>query len=156
MENDQINSVVKEYAQKTTRPEDVAFMADLLEKSIQNWIKEYSSMGFYKEEDYTISDIMLFANSKDKVLIFVEALLKDSDDGEVKLIAGRLHEEDDKWHFRYSGMPSFYYEYRENLRKGKKFTHEEIMSRTIDQLVDDGLVNFFGHISQDYLSKKWF
>ncbi len=150
-----MNKIVEEYAYQTTRPDDVAFMAELLENAIRFWIEEYSSMGFYKEEDYKISDVMLFAHTKDKVLIFVHALLKDSNDGEVKLIAGRL-KEDDRWYFQYAGMPTFYYEYNEELRSSKAFTHEELMALTVDKLVEDGLVNALGHVSQDYLCNKWF
>lgn len=150
-----INEIVTEYADKTTKQEHVDHMKTLLEEAIQEWILNFSSMGFYKEEDYKISDIMLFGKEKDKVLLFVYALLKDSDDGEAKLLTGQL-EDDNNWHFRNGGLPNFYFEYVEELRKGQKFTELEIMARTIDNLVEDGLVTFYNDISQDYIANKWF
>lgn len=155
MEDYKINSIVKEYAEKTVDPDDAAYMKELLRAEIESWIENYSNMGFYKEEKIHVSDIMLFAESKDKALLLVHALLNDSNDAEAKLIAAKLGE-DDKWTFRYSGMPTFYYEYREDLRKGKKFTDVEIIARTVDKLVEDGLVTYYNQISQDYLKNKWY
>lgn len=155
MEKYTVNETVQEYSDKTVDKEDAKIMKGMLRDEIQHWIENYSSMGFYKEEDFIISDIMLFAVTKDKVLLIVYALLKDSDDAEAKLISAKLGD-DDKWSFRYAGLPTFYYEYREDLRKGQKFTENEILARTVDHLVDDGLVNVFGHVSQDYLQNKWF
>jgi hypothetical protein len=155
MDTYKINEVVEEYATKTVDKEDAEYMKELLKSEINNWIENYSSMGFYKEEAFIISDIMLFAASKDKVILIVHALLKDTNDGEAKVISAKLND-DDKWEFRYVGLPTFYYEYNEELRAGKKFTEHEILVRTIDHLVKDGLVNVFGHISQDYLQNKWF
>lgn len=153
MKEYKMNSVVEEYVSATTDPEDIKAMKDLLTEAIEFWKSEYSSMGFYKEEDFIISDLMIFGKDKDKVLLFVHALLKDTDDGEVKLLTGKL--EDDEWKFYYAGKPTFYYEYSEELRKGQKFTHHEIMVRTIDQLVEDGLVTFYDAISQSYIKDKW-
>jgi len=150
-----INEIVNEYASKTVDPDDAAFMKQLLSDEIDNWIANYSNMGFYKEEAIHISDIMLFAESKDKALLLVHALLEDSNDAEAKLIAAHLGD-DDKWTFRYSGMPTFYYEYSEELRKGQQFTDLEIIARTVDQLVEDGLVTSYGQISQAYLKGKWY
>lgn len=150
-----INPIVLKYVEQTTKSENVAHMKELVQAAIEDWIENYSSMGFYKEEDYTISDIMLFGKDKDKVLLFVHALLKDSNDGEVKLLTGEL-KDDDKWHFRHGGLPNFYYEYVEDLRKGQKFTDLEILARAIDNLVADGLVTFYDEVSQDYIATKWF
>ncbi len=150
-----MNSVVQEYVDKTVDKNDAEYMKSLLRTEIDYWIENYSSMGFYKEEDFIISDIMLFAVSKDKVLLIIHSLLKDSPDGEAKVISAKLNN-DDKWEFRYAGLPTFYYEYNEQLRKGQQFTEYEILVRTVDHLVEDGLVNMFGHISQDYLKNKWF
>ena len=147
--------IIREYADKTTRPEDVKEMKKILNATIDDWIEEYSGMGFYKEEDYEISDIMLFGKDKDKVLLFVHALLKDSEDGEVKLITAEL-KDDDEWHFRNGGLPNFYYEYREDLREGKKFTTDELLNRTFSQLSEDGLITDYNEISQDYIKNKWF
>jgi len=141
--------------EKTTDPADIELMKKILEDNIADWVKEYSGMGYYKEEDYTISDMMVFGKDKDKVLIIIHSLLADSKDGEAKLIAGKL-QSDDTWDFRFTGMPSFYYEYNDELRKGMAFTEAEILSRTIDNLVEDGLVTFYDEISQDYIKNKWF
>ena len=150
-----LNSTVSEYVEKTVDKDDALYMKELLKKEIALWIENYSSMGFYKEEEFHISDIMLFAVTKDKVLLIVYSLLKDSEDGEAKLISANLNHESDKWEFRYTGLPTFYYEYNEELREGIKFTEYEILVRTVDHLVEDGLVNFFGNISQSYLQNKW-
>ena len=155
MEKYTVNETVQEYSDKTVDKEDAAVMKSMLNDEIQLWIETYSSMGFYKEENFIISDIMLFAVTKDKVLLIVYALHKDSNDAEAKLISAKLGD-DDKWAFRYAGHPTFYYEYNEELRKGLKFTENEVLARTVDHLVEDGLVNTFGHISQDYLQNKWF
>lgn len=150
-----INDLVADYTDKTTDKQDVDFMKKLLKNEIDFWIENYSSMGFYKEEDFIISDIMIFSKNKDKALLFVYSLLSESNDGEGKLISAKLNK-NDKWEFRYSGLPTFYYEYDEELRKGNKFTENEILVRTIDHIIEDGLINTFGHISQDYIQTKWF
>ena len=155
MTKNTINKIVQEYVEKTTKSEDVELMKKILQDNISDWIVEYSNMGFYKEENYSISDIMIFGKDKDKVLLLVSALLIDSDDGEVKLLAGKLND-NDTWDFRFTGMPSFYYEYNEELRKGEKFTDQEIISRTIDKMIEDGLVTFYDEVSQDYIKNKWF
>ena len=155
MTKNNLNKIVLEYVEKTTDPEDLEMMKKILEDNISDWIANYSSMGFYKEENYTISDVMIFGKDKDKVLLIVYSLLADSDDGEAKLLTGKLNDKD-TWDFRFTGMPSFYYEYNEELRKGQKFTDQEILMRTIDKLVEDGLVTFYDEISQDYIKNKWF
>ena len=155
MNRETINKTVLEYVEKTTVKTDVELMKKILQDNISDWITEYSNMGFYKEENYSISDMMIFGKNKDKVLLIVYTLLADSDDGEAKLLAGHLNDED-TWDFRFSGMPSFYYEYNEELRKGVKFSEKEILSRTIDNLVEDGLVTFYDEVSQDYINNKWF
>jgi len=151
----ELNNIVKEYVEKTTEHEDVEIMKKILRDNISDWVSEYSNMGFYEEEDYTISDMMIFGKDKDKVLLIVYALLKDSDDAEAKLLTGKLNKKDN-WEFRFTGMPSFYYEYSEELRKGNKFTEEEVMTLTIANLVEDGLVTFYHEVSQDYIKNKWF
>ena len=98
---------------------------------------------------------MIFGKDKDKVLLIVYAMLADSDDAEAKLIAGRL-KDNDTWDFRFTGMPIFYYEYNQALRKSKKFTETEVLSWTVKNLVEDGLITFYDEISQDYIKNKWF
>lgn len=150
-----INQTVVDYVDNTLMQSEKDAMKEFLEAAIQEWIKEYSGMGFYKEEDYTISEIMLFPITGDRVLMFVHALLKDSDDGQVKLLKGKKLD-DDSWEFDYGGLPNFYYEYSEKLRGGVHFTEHELMARTIDTMVEDGLLTFWGSVSQDYLQNKWF
>ena len=155
MKQDSVNNIVQKYVDKTTDPADVGLMKKILKDSIAEWIVEYSNMGFYKEEDFVISDVMIFGKDKDKVLLIVYAMLANSDDAEAKLLTGRLND-NDSWDFRFTGMPSFYYEYNEELRKSTKFTRQEVLSWTIDNLVEDGLITFYNEISQDYIKNKWF
>jgi len=155
MNNETVHNTIQEYVTKTTNPEDVEFMKKVVRDNIETWIESYSGMGFYKEENYVISDYMIFGVGKDKVLLVVYAMLEGSDDAEAKLLAASLNKED-TWDIRFTGMPSFYYEYSEKLRKGKKFSKEEIQARTFNHLIEDGLINFYDEISQDYIKNKWF
>lgn len=151
-----LNPVVKEYIDKTTSEEERIEMRKLLKSGIQEWIDEgYSNMGFYTQLDYKISDIMLVHKDGAKVLFLLVGLFEDKDDGIVKLITGKYNEEKG-WKFHNGGLPTYYYEFQNNLRNGIKFTEHELLVRTVDKLVKDGLVTFYGVVSQDYLDNKWF
>lgn len=150
------NPIVIDYIEKTTSEEERNEMRKLLKNRIQEWIDEgYSNMGFYKQLDYKISDIMLVHKDGAKVLFLLVGLFDDADDGIVKLITGKYNEEKG-WNFHNGGLPTYYYEYQESARKGHKFTEHELLVRTVDKLVKDGLVTFYDVVSQDYLDNKWF
>lgn len=151
-----LDPIVKDYVDRTTSEEERDEMRKLLKQGIQEWIDEgYSNMEFYTQLDYKISDIMLVHKDGAKVLFLLAGLFKDKNDGIVKLITGKYIEEKG-WKFHNGGLPTYYYEYQDNLRNGLKFTENELLVRTVDKLVDDGLVTFYDVVSQDYLDNKWF
>lgn len=152
--HDTIHPAVVKYVSKTTSPQQKNIIKQQARQAFTDWIGTYSNMGFYAEEDYRISDTMICNKQHTKCLLLVVALLKGTDDGMVKLIAAKkVHQ---TWEFDYAGKPNFYYEYSDALRHGIAFTKKELIARTVDTLISDGLTNFWGRIDQHYINHKWF
>lgn len=152
-----INDRVTQYVHKTTTASSREKMKQLLARDFQRRIDEgYTNVGMYKAKLYVISDIQIVHKDGKKALLFASSLFKDKPDGMVKMYAAQFSDDTQTWSFNDGGKPTFYYEYSEAYRHGVPFTHHELIARTIDKLVADGLLGQFSGVSQNYLATKWF
>lgn len=151
-----INPNVEQYVHSTLSVSKREEMKQLLEKDFQRRIDEgYTNVALYKAKLYVISDIQMFTNDGKRAIFLVSSLFKDKPDGMVKMFTGRLSNETKQWSFSDGGLPNYYYEYNEKVRN-KPFTHKELITRTIDKLIRDGLLDSSGKVNQDYLKNNWF
>lgn len=150
---------ISAYVKKSTSEQERQLFKNKLRGVISTLADKHISMSIYNQRPYHVSDVVLFNDKKDKVLMLTTWLRSDKDTKKGKykpagfcdLFAGNK-QADSTWVFQHRGLPGYSYGYSEKHRNGIFFTSKELVYRSLQKEVLDNQLVKRGKLNQDYFN----
>lgn len=146
-------AIITDHVEQSVSKKERQVFKEKLAGAIADMANKNISMSIFRTQPYEISDIMVFNQEKDKVLMLTSWLRttkgKSQQVGFCDVFAGKK-QADGSWYFHHSGLPGYTYGYNEKYRNGVFFTPKELIFRSLKKEVRDNQLVKYGNINPNY------